>query len=303
MSAPENGCRTASRWVKWGTSAVIVVHFLAILTAVIGLGVGYAPPPRLCAQANQRFAPYLELVFLQNPYRFYAPNPGCDPTMWVRISYSDGGVRWRSFPQPPQSAAPVLRQRLLAMPRSAVETIPVGPFAEDVALTPMSQICLASYIRGIVRRDTTTDELGLPLLAEDVTVYRIDKRCMQPFQAREGWEFTDLRLHQATYLGTYFVNGRSREGPRGEPISMPSLAAQIIQESFDTQGAKHEIATTAMPRPIAAFLEAHPEVVHGARSDLAERVRVAMEGQRLDKSLAVVPLGSTERTALAVSTP
>ena len=106
MSLPENDSREAPRWTKWAVSVVIALHFFAILTAVTGLGVGYAPPPRLCAEANQKFAPYLELVFLQNPYRFYAPNPGCDPTMWVRIRYSDGNVQWLEFPGPSESCRP-----------------------------------------------------------------------------------------------------------------------------------------------------------------------------------------------------
>jgi hypothetical protein len=280
MCSQENEIREASRWIKWAVSAVIAVHFFAILTAVTGLAVGYAPPPRLCAEANHKFAPYLELVFLQNPYRFYAPNPGCDPTMWVRIHYSDGSVRWLDFPRLSESAAPVLKQRLLAMPRSAVETVPAGENPGDVMLSPMSQICLASYVRGLVRSHAIDSADGWPVLTEDVEVYRIDQRCMLPFEAREDWQFADLRLREAKYLGTFFVNGKMREGPRGEPVPMPELAARIIQESIASE------PSPILPRPIVALLQQHPNLSEGDEADLAERVRVAIEGDSGSLELA-----------------
>ncbi len=286
MCSQEIDSHEASRWIKWVVSTVIAVHFFAILTAVTGLAVGYAPPPRLCAEANQKFAPYLELVFLQNPYRFYAPNPGCDPTVWVRIRYSDGTVRWLDFPGPSESAAPVLRQRLLAMPRSAVETVPVGETPEDVMLSPRSQICLASYVRGLVRSESIDNADGLPVLTEEVEVYRIDQRCMLPFEAREDWQFADLRLREATYLGTFYVNGESRDGPHGEPVPMPELAARIIQESTTSEPSPILLTESKLPRPIVALLQQHPDLDGSDAVDLAERVRVAIEGHSQSPELA-----------------
>ena len=286
MCSKDNEIREATRWIKWAVSAVIAVHFFAILTAVTGLAVGYAPPPRLCAEANHKFAPYLELVFLQNPYRFYAPNPGCDPTMWVRIGYSDGSVRWLDFPRPSELAAPVVKQRLLAMPRSAVATVPAGESPDDVMLSPMSQICLASYVRGLVRSYSIDSADGWPVLTEDVEVYRIDQRCMQPFEAREDWRFTDLRLRDATYLGTFFVNGKMREGPRGEPVPMPELAARIIQESIASEPATILLAESTLPRPIVALLQQHPDLAGSDQADLAQRVRIAIEGDSRNQELA-----------------
>ncbi len=293
MSLPENDSREAQRWTKWAVSVVIALHFFAILTAVTGLGVGYAPPPGLCAEANQKFAPYLELVFLQNPYRFYAPNPGCDPTMWVRIRYSDGNVRWLEFPGPSESAVPVLRQRLMAMPRTAVETVPVGEAPDDVMLTPTSRICLASYVRGLVRSHVVDSANGLPVLTEDVEVYRVDQRCMRPFEAREGWRFTDLRLREATYLGTCFVNGMTRDGPRGQPVPMHDLAARVVQESVGSSlqpsgsdPSSFVLAESMLPLPIVALLQEHPELATSDARHLSEHVRTAIEGPLSDEESA-----------------
>lgn len=290
--------REAPTWLKWGVSALIVIHFAAILTAITGLAVGYAAPPRLCALMNKKFAPYLEFVFLQNPYRFYAPNPGCDPTIWARIRYSDGSVRWLEFPHPPESALPVVRLRLLSMPRSAVETIPVGETPGEVILSPMSRICLASYVRGLVRSHPMDDEQGLPLLTEDVEIYRIEQRCMVPREAREGWNFSDLGLREATYLGTYFVNGEMRESPRGEPVPIHELAARIIQEDA---GIEQSLASSALPGPIIALLDEHPELAEGHETDFPEAVRVAIESRAPDQVRAAPHELAVENTTTRYS--
>jgi hypothetical protein len=65
-------------------SVLITIHFLAISTAVLS-----APPsPWIIQQTWMRvFRPYLEFVYLNNAYHFYAPEPGPASYLWFRIIY------------------------------------------------------------------------------------------------------------------------------------------------------------------------------------------------------------------------
>ena len=179
------------------------------------------------------------------------------------------------------------------MPRTAVETVPVGEAPDDVMLTPMSRICLASYVRGLVRSHVVDSANGLPVLTEDVEVYRVDQRCMRPFEAREGWRFTDLRLREATYLGTCFVNGMTRDGPRGQPVPMHDLAARVVQESVGSSlqpsgsdPSSFVLAESMLPLPIVALLQEHPELATSDARHLSEHVRTAIEGPLSDEESA-----------------
>ena len=79
-------------------STLVVVHFAAILTAVLGA----SPGPWIAAQAQHCiFRPYLDFMYLNNAYRFYSPDPGPASQLWYRIEYREGKVthsRWGKIP-------------------------------------------------------------------------------------------------------------------------------------------------------------------------------------------------------------
>lgn len=66
-------------------SILIVLHFAAISTACLA-----APPsPWLISQAWVRLSrPYLEFMYLNNAYHFYAPEPGPSSYLWFRVIYT-----------------------------------------------------------------------------------------------------------------------------------------------------------------------------------------------------------------------
>jgi hypothetical protein len=80
-------------------SVLIVIHFGGILTAVASPSGGWV--------ANQLWAyvyrPYLQFMYLNNAYHFYAPEPGPTPMLWFCIEYEpdpDGSrnLRWVKVP-------------------------------------------------------------------------------------------------------------------------------------------------------------------------------------------------------------
>lgn len=65
-------------------SVLITIHFLGISTAVLSA----SPAPWIVTQTWMRvFRPYLEFVYLNNAYHFYAPEPGPASYLWFRIIY------------------------------------------------------------------------------------------------------------------------------------------------------------------------------------------------------------------------
>ena len=66
-------------------SVFIVMHFMGILTAVTA-----APPAPWLANVvwTYFYRPYLEFMYLNNAYHFYAPEPGPAFLFWFRIEYT-----------------------------------------------------------------------------------------------------------------------------------------------------------------------------------------------------------------------
>jgi hypothetical protein len=66
-------------------SVVLVLHFAGISTACLSV----EPAPWLVKQSWVRlFRPYLEFMYLNNAYHFYAPEPGPSSYLWFRVIFS-----------------------------------------------------------------------------------------------------------------------------------------------------------------------------------------------------------------------
>jgi hypothetical protein len=112
-------------------SLIIVVHFLGICTAVTA-----APPAPWLANVvwTYVYRPYLEFMYLNNAYHFYAPEPGPAYLLWFRIEYTKGDDRtywhWEKVPNLsddgwPQYPLALQYQRRLALAEQASRTVQV----------------------------------------------------------------------------------------------------------------------------------------------------------------------------------
>jgi hypothetical protein len=69
-----------------GLSVVFLLHFGGIATAALAA----EPFPWIIGQLWMRiYRPYLEFMYLNNAYHFYAPEPGPSSLMWFRLVYED----------------------------------------------------------------------------------------------------------------------------------------------------------------------------------------------------------------------
>jgi hypothetical protein len=104
-------------------SILILLHFGGILTAVM-----IAPPtPWVFRQLWGRlYRPYLQFLYLNNAYHFYAPEPGPSCFLWFRVEHqnlnnpADKIYSWVEFPKIREDGTPdypfsLLYQRRLAM--------------------------------------------------------------------------------------------------------------------------------------------------------------------------------------------
>ncbi len=81
-------------------STLFALHFIAILTACFGT----APAPWVVQQAWTRlFRPYLDFVYLNNAYHFFAPDPSTSSYVWFRVIFvtpegKEYGI-WHKLPE------------------------------------------------------------------------------------------------------------------------------------------------------------------------------------------------------------
>ena len=115
-------------------SALVLLHFGGIATATLA-----APPsPWPVGQLWTRiYRPYLEFMYLNNAYHFYAPEPGPASHLWFRLIYADGDGRehgeWFKVPKlnektgQPEHPVALEYQRHLALTENVVSTDPAPP--------------------------------------------------------------------------------------------------------------------------------------------------------------------------------
>jgi hypothetical protein len=143
----------AGRWRYRLVSAVIVVHFGGILNVCLA----HEPGPWSVQQVWIRlYRPYLEFMHLNNPYRFYAPEPGPSSQLWFFVDYADPKTgkkvdgRWLNLPGldengRPQYALGLQYQRRLAMMENAAR--PGRTVRPLYVLGPNGRMDLADHYR------------------------------------------------------------------------------------------------------------------------------------------------------------
>jgi hypothetical protein len=119
-------------------SAFIVVHFGGICTAIMAV----PPSPWVMNQLWVRiYRPYLEFMYLNNAYHFYAPEPGPSHFLWFRLIYEDKqGLEygeWVKIPDFDERAGrhryplALNYQRFLALTENTVSTEAMPPITID----------------------------------------------------------------------------------------------------------------------------------------------------------------------------
>jgi hypothetical protein len=227
-----------TRWRQVALSLLVLLHFGAILVAVVLL-----PPPGPKAEAPwlareataDFYRPYHHLLYLGNAYHFYAPDPpDYTELLWFYIVYKDGSSRWVRVPGRNQGASSVefhrdeslafyvhrvspapptalVAKRRIDAGKDAVRPIPTHPglpLAEQYqlpapVLSPLP--FLSSYARHVARSYPSETNPEAEVLG--VKIYRVQHHLMEP----QEWLLTksphDPTLYRPYYQGEYNTRG------------------------------------------------------------------------------------------------
>jgi hypothetical protein len=77
-----------NRFVRWGVNLWVIFHFTAILAAASSVG----PTSELIITIWRPFRPYLQALYLNHGYSFYAPQPAPSTLLAYEVERGDGTV-------------------------------------------------------------------------------------------------------------------------------------------------------------------------------------------------------------------
>jgi hypothetical protein len=77
-----------NRFVRWAVNLWVLFHFAAVLAAAGSVG----PTSDLILAAWKPFRPYLQVLFLNHGYNFYAPQPAPSTLLDYEVERDDGTI-------------------------------------------------------------------------------------------------------------------------------------------------------------------------------------------------------------------
>jgi hypothetical protein len=275
---------TPSPLAKAVISLLVIAHCFAIGVAVTSHSTPSHPAPQLAVAASQPLQPYLQATFLNNAYRFFAPNPGVPTHLWFRLQSSDGTIRWTELPGRPESTfVRGAYQRRLNLTLLVGQQVQPDPNRDGkLALTPLGETSLASVIRRVVSENSPIDHVST------VGVYLVQHGVITPQQIRKGWTPTDLRTYRPMFLGVFDADGESKDKDRPiaeQPIGQTTAGIlwadvhSLLRKSNADPMAVLE--SLHLPAPVQQFLSKHPKLLDASlpADGLSERIdRLTVEG-------------------------
>lgn len=258
-------------------SVLVVAHFFAIFAVVTSSSSPNFPAPQLSVQASARLQPYLQAVFLNNAYRFFAPNPGTPTVFWFRVQYDDRSVRWVELPgrSNPLWRAPYQRRLNLAVQLGQYLGFVQTPDGNK-EIGALGNTLLQSSVRHVAYAYPRQAADGTPVSVRNVGVYSVLHAVVLPAQVRAGWKPIDLRTYRASFLGAYTPQGERVDEFRPKVVdqSIARVAAGIIEVDvlprWRTSAAadRHDILTgVELPEPVRGLLDKYPELLAATSAD------------------------------------
>ncbi|HZZ80555.1 MAG TPA: hypothetical protein VFE62_18775 [Gemmataceae bacterium] len=209
-------------------SFLFLLHFCGICTAALS-----APPsPWIIQQTWVRiFRPYLEFMYLNNAYHFYAPEPGPSSYLWFRVIYTDENEMdhgwWWKIPEIDEKgrlghAVALEYQRYLAMTESIAPSDQLPPWnvvnAGFVDIHPfykrrMELQFAVNEERVIGRPQTKYPRIplhpALPQVQQAKIPNDMSRRLLASYarfaarrsypQAKEGWKFKSVKVYRVIH--------------------------------------------------------------------------------------------------------
>ena len=192
QTAPNStSVRTLS--ARW--RVLISVALLAHLTAVIAAPMALPPSSELQQNLAATFRPYLNLVYLDHGYRFFAPSPGPSHLVRYRLEMPDGTTSTGVFPNK-QTEWPRLfyhRHFMLAEKLNDLFIPLEAPATERSAMMKPFEAVADSYARHLL--ETTG--------AKKATLQMVNHELPSPQDMERNRPLDDKASYQTLWTKTY----------------------------------------------------------------------------------------------------
>lgn len=186
------------QWIRRVISVLLLVHLLALITPPLAM----QPAGPLWLSIWSGLRPYLEGMYLNHGYHFFAPDPGPSHLIRYELEFADGSQREGHFPDSQQH-----RPRLLYH-RHFMLTEYVNRLGVDESQAENLQMLTQSYAAHLLNRHR----------AKTVRLYLQRRYIPSPEDVRQG-----ISIHDARYLA---------ERPLGEFAAAVQLSEL---EPFDVE--------------------------------------------------------------------
>jgi hypothetical protein len=227
MSTQPPPLRRLPVWVKLLVSLVILFHISAILAHVLSGG-----RPLIMLMAASKYRPYLKTMWLDNAYRFYAPDPGPTEVIWYKMVYEDGSTQWTQVPPRREDVylrmpyqrhmsiallASMMNEQQLIKPKddlnSAVSILVNQQATVRTVLTAVGEIYFRSYARHIARLYAHHPESQSPLAYMEC--YFVQYLIRTPAEMRRQMDMFDPRKLRIQFVSCFTPAGQMANFEQG----------------------------------------------------------------------------------------
>ncbi len=207
---------------------LILVHFGGILTAVFSVAPPNATP---CWLTNTLWSvfyrPYLQMMYMNNAYHFYSPEPGPPTLLWFRLEFDKGDPVWVKLPNREDFPTRLQYQRrlaltestnqnltpaprplfTLALQRRAQTGIPLHPELDPVFQyrepNAYSKLMIRAFARRVATEPEYRGQTDPDAVVKGVKVYRVVHNIIQPKDMARGASPLDETLYTPYYMGDF----------------------------------------------------------------------------------------------------
>ncbi|MBX7165483.1 MAG: hypothetical protein K1X74_03955 [Pirellulales bacterium] len=167
-------------WSKAVISVAVTLHLVGVFCAPFAL----PPASELSGRLWEVYRPYLEAMFLNHGYAFFAPDPGPSHLVRYVLEYEDGHKEEHIFPNLSEHKPRLLYHRHFMLS----EFLNAAP-----PETPWVQAYIRSYAAHLLAHSG----------AKRVTIYLRRHLLPSPGQVLEGAKLDDPRSYEERDLGTF----------------------------------------------------------------------------------------------------
>ncbi len=168
-------------WTRRLATVAIVLHLLAVIVPPLSV----APASMLARDAFLVLRPYIDLVYLDHGYRFFAPEPGPSHLIRYELEMADGTSQEGVLPNLDEHWPRLLYHRHFMLTEFVNNLSGMRPEVE--------RAYVRSYARHLMYKSGATR----------VRLYLRRHQIPEPQQILEGMSPTDPRFYEERVLGTF----------------------------------------------------------------------------------------------------